>query len=88
MSSHYVMSKTSKYDGRGDSTKHLNTYNTHMSLRGTTPAVKYRAFHLILSGPIEIWYIRLPSGSIRSCSKFKTTFLKRFAVSKELEAPI
>ncbi|XP_022857240.1 uncharacterized protein LOC111378300 [Olea europaea var. sylvestris] len=31
---------------------------------------------------------RLPSGSIQSWPEFKTTFLKRFAVSREGEAPI
>ncbi|XP_022868501.1 uncharacterized protein LOC111388069 [Olea europaea var. sylvestris] len=59
-----------------------------MSLRDATPAVKCRAFHLTLSGAAEIWYSRLPSGSIRSWPEFKTTFLKRFAVIKEGEAPI
>ncbi|XP_022883682.1 uncharacterized protein LOC111400501 [Olea europaea var. sylvestris] len=82
------MPKIPKYDGRDDLEKYLSAYKTHMSLRGSTPVVKCRAFHLTLSGVAEIWYNRLPPGSIRSWPEFKTTFLKRFTVSKEGEAPI
>lgn len=83
VSSHYVMSKIPKYDRRGNPTKHLNGYKTHTSLWSTTLAVKCRAFHLTLRETTKNWYNRLPPRSIRSRSEFKTTFLKRFAISKK-----
>lgn len=88
MQRYYVMPKIPKYDGRGDPTKYLNSYKTHMSLRGASLAVKCRAFHLTLSGATKIWYNRLFPGSIRSQPEFETTFLKRFVVSKEGDASI
>lgn len=88
MPSYYVMPNILKYDRRGNPTKHLNSYKTHMSLRGTFPTINCRAFHLILSRAAEIWYNWLPPGSIRSWPEFKTMFLKRFVVNKEGEAPI
>lgn len=51
------MPKVPKYDGRGDPTKHLNTYKTHMSLRGTVTTVKCKAFHLTLNGAVEFGII-------------------------------
>ncbi|XP_022891812.1 uncharacterized protein LOC111406656 [Olea europaea var. sylvestris] len=82
------MPKITKYDGTGDPEKHLSPYKTHMSLRGATPTMKCRTFHLTLTRATEIWYSRLPHGSIRSWPEFKNTFLKMFAVSKEGETPI
>lgn len=46
------------------------------------------AFHLTLSGGAEVWYTRLPEGSIRSWPDMKKTFLKCFATSKEGDRPI
>lgn len=86
--SHYVMLKLTKYDGRGNPTKHLNTYKTNISLRGATSVIKCRAFHITLNRAAKVWYSRLPSRSIRSWPEFKTTFLKRFALRKEGESPI
>ncbi|KAL2460630.1 Uncharacterized protein Adt_44050 [Abeliophyllum distichum] len=37
------------YTGKGDPLDHVNTYKMEMSLRGATPALKCRAFHLTLS---------------------------------------
>lgn len=82
------MIKIPKYDGNGDSAKYLNTYKTHMSLRCATLAVKCIAFYLTLSRAAEVWCSKLSPGSIRSWPEFKTTFLKRFVVSKEGDAPI
>lgn len=80
---HYVMPKILKYNGRDDLTKHLNSYKAHMSMRGTSPTVTCRAFHLTLCGASKIWYSQLPLRSIKSWPKFKTTFVKRFAVNKD-----
>ncbi|XP_022891839.1 activating signal cointegrator 1 complex subunit 2 homolog [Olea europaea var. sylvestris] len=66
VSNHYVMPKIPKYDGRSDQEKYLSAYKTHMSLQGANPTVKCRAFHLTLSGAVEIWYSRLPPGSIKN----------------------
>lgn len=46
--------KIPKYEGKGDPIKYLNNYMTHMSLRGASPVLKYRAFHLTLSRVVEI----------------------------------
>lgn len=50
---HSVMPKIWKCK-RVDPEKHLSAYNTHMSLRGATPAMKCKAFHLALNGVAEI----------------------------------
>ncbi|KAL2492710.1 Uncharacterized protein Adt_28338 [Abeliophyllum distichum] len=42
--------KITPYTGKGDPMDHVNTYKMEMSLRGATPALKCRAFHLTLSG--------------------------------------
>lgn len=52
--SHIVLPKISKYDGKGVPAKHLNNYKIHISLRGSTPVRKYKAFHLTLSVAIEV----------------------------------
>ncbi|KAL2453962.1 Uncharacterized protein Adt_48535 [Abeliophyllum distichum] len=39
--------KITPYTGKGDPLDHVNTYKTEMSLRGATPALKCRAYHLI-----------------------------------------
>lgn len=46
-----------KYEGKRDPMKQLNNYKTQMSLRGASPTLKCRAFHLTLVGTVEIWYI-------------------------------
>lgn len=88
MSSYYLLPKIPKYDGRNDPAKHLNSYKTHVSLRGATFIVKYKAFHLTLNRATKIRYSRLSFGSIRSWLEFKSTFLKRCIASNEGEASI
>lgn len=50
---HFVPPKIYKYDGKGDPAKHINSFKNHMSLRDSSPAIKYRAFHLTLSGAAD-----------------------------------
>lgn len=76
------------YDVRGDPVKHLNDFKTHVSLRRAMSTMKYRAFHLTLSGAVEVWYTRLSKGNIQSLLDFKKVFFKCFATSKEDEGPI
>lgn len=59
-----MLPKILKYDGKGDTAKHLNSFKTHMSLRGAILSMKCRAFHLTLSGVVEVGYTRLLKGSI------------------------
>lgn len=78
--------KIPKYEGKGDPAKHLNNYKTHMSFKGASSILKYRAFHLTLAEAIEIWYSRLPTSSIRSWPNLKKAFLYQYQASKEGEA--
>lgn len=75
------MSKVSNYDRRGDPPEYLNSFKTHMSLRGTTPIMECRAFHLTLSGTTKVWHTRLQAKSIQSWLDFKKAFVKLFATS-------
>lgn len=59
-----------------------------MFLKGASPALKCMAFHLTLSRAAEIWYSRLPVGSIRNWLDLKKAFLNQYLASKEGEAPI
>lgn len=85
---HFMLPKMPKYDERGDLTKYLNGFKTHMGLRGATPAMKCRAFHLTFNGVAIVWFTRLQAGSNRSWLDFKKAFFKHFATSNEGEGPI
>lgn len=74
--------KIPKYYGKSDMTKHLNNYKTHMSLREAIFLWNAELFQLNLSGAAKIWYSKLPPRSIRSLREFKSSFLKRYAISK------
>lgn len=71
----FISHKILKYEGKGDPEKHLTKYTTQMSLRGASPALKCRAFHLTLVRAAEVWYSRLLPLSIRSWPDLKKTFL-------------
>ncbi|KAL2485113.1 Integrase catalytic domain-containing protein [Abeliophyllum distichum] len=59
-----------------------------MSLRGATPALKYRAFHLTLSGGVKRWYNKLVTGSISSWPELKKIFINYFSLGKPASAPV
>lgn len=88
MPQNFVPPKIPKYEGKGDPEKHLNKYKTQMSLRGASPALKCRAFHLILSGSAEVWYNRLAPSSIRSWPDLKSAFLNQYLSKRDGEASI
>lgn len=75
MPADFVPPKISKYEGKDDSEKYFNKYMTQMSLRVSSTALKYRAFHLTLAGTAEVWYNQLPPLSIRSLPDLKKAFL-------------
>ncbi|KAL2481028.1 Uncharacterized protein Adt_33994 [Abeliophyllum distichum] len=79
--------KITPYTGKGDPLDHVNTYKTEMSLRGATPALKCRAFHLTLSGGAKRWYNKLVAGSISSWPELKKTFINYFSSGKPDSAP-
>ncbi|KAL2461798.1 Uncharacterized protein Adt_45218 [Abeliophyllum distichum] len=80
--------KISPYTGKGDPLDHINTYKMEMSLRGATPALKYRAFHLTLSGGAKRWYNKLVAESISSWPELKKTFINYFSSGKPASAPV
>ncbi|XP_022857368.1 uncharacterized protein LOC111378408 [Olea europaea var. sylvestris] len=61
---------------------------TRMTLRGASPALKCRAFHLTLGGVAEVWYNRLPPLSIRSWPDLKKSFLNQYLSHRKGEAPM
>ncbi|KAL2541391.1 Ribonuclease H [Abeliophyllum distichum] len=73
---------------QGDPLDHVNTYKTEMSLRGATPTLKYRAFHLTLSGGAKRWYNKLEAGSISSWPELKKTFINYFSSGKPASVPM
>ncbi|XP_022888168.1 uncharacterized protein LOC111403774 [Olea europaea var. sylvestris] len=54
MPTNFMPPKIPKYEGKGDPEKHLTKYMTQMSLRGASPALKCRAFHLTLGRAAEV----------------------------------
>ncbi|KAL2492419.1 Ribonuclease H [Abeliophyllum distichum] len=76
------------YTSKGDPLDHVNTYKTEMSLRGATPALKCRAFHLTLSGGAKRWYNKLAAGSIHNWPELKRTFINYFSSGKPTSAPV
>ncbi|KAL2475155.1 Uncharacterized protein Adt_35891 [Abeliophyllum distichum] len=80
--------KITPYTGKGDPLDHVNTYKTEMSLRGATPALKCRAFHLTLSGGANRWYNKLVAESISSWPELKKTFINYFSLGKPVSAPV
>ncbi|KAL2542255.1 Uncharacterized protein Adt_03233 [Abeliophyllum distichum] len=80
--------KITPYTGKGDPLDHVNTYKMEMSLRGATPALKCRAFHLTLSGGAKRWYNKLAAGSIRNWPDLKRTFINYFSSGRPASAPV
>ncbi|KAL2541048.1 Retrotrans gag domain-containing protein [Abeliophyllum distichum] len=80
--------KITHYTGKGDPLDHVNTYKTEMSLRGATPVLKCRAFHLTLSGGAKRWYNKLVAGSISSWPELKKTFINYFSSGKPASVPV
>ncbi|KAL2497092.1 Retrotrans gag domain-containing protein [Abeliophyllum distichum] len=76
------------YTSKRDPLDHVNTYKMEMSLRGATPALKYRAFHFTLSGGAKRWYNKLVAGSISSWPELKRTFINYFSSGKPTSAPV
>lgn len=74
----FVPYKILRYERKGDPEKHLNKYKTQISLRGASPALEYRAFHLTLIGVVETWYEKLLSLSIQSYLYLKIVFLNQY----------
>ncbi|KAL2470708.1 Retrotrans gag domain-containing protein [Abeliophyllum distichum] len=80
--------KITPYTGKGDPLDHVNTYKTEMSLRGATPALKCRAFHLTLSGGAKRCYNKLAAGSIHNWPELKKTFINYFSSGKPASTPV
>ncbi|KAL2519199.1 Uncharacterized protein Adt_15446 [Abeliophyllum distichum] len=78
--------KITPYTGKGDPLDQVNTYKMEMSLRGATPSLKCRAFHLTLSA--KRWYNKLITRSISSWPKLKRTFINYFSSRKPASAPV
>lgn len=55
--------------------RNTSTITIHMSFRGASPTLKCMAFRLTLAGISEIWYNRIPIGSIRSWPDLNKAFL-------------
>ncbi|KAL2457595.1 Uncharacterized protein Adt_46312 [Abeliophyllum distichum] len=84
----FLVPKITPYTGKGDPLDHVNTYKTEMSLRGATPALKCRAFHLILSRGAKRWYNKLVAGSISNWPELKNTFINYFSSGKPASVPV
>ncbi|KAL2497997.1 Uncharacterized protein Adt_23547 [Abeliophyllum distichum] len=84
----FCVPKITPYTGKGDPLDHVNTYKMEMSLRGATLLLKYRAFHLTLSGEAKRWYNKLVAGSISSWSELKKTFINYFSSGRPASAPV
>ncbi|KAL2466615.1 Retrotrans gag domain-containing protein [Abeliophyllum distichum] len=80
--------KITPYTGKGDPLDHVNTYKTKISLRGATPALKCRAFHLTLSRGAKRWYNKLAAGSISNWPELKRTFINYFSSGKPASVPV
>ncbi|KAL2475734.1 Uncharacterized protein Adt_36470 [Abeliophyllum distichum] len=80
--------KITLYTGKEDPLDHVNTYKTEMSLRGATPTLKCRAFHLTLLGGAKMWYNKLVAGSISSWPELKKAFINYFSSGKPALASV
>ncbi|KAL2497702.1 Uncharacterized protein Adt_23252 [Abeliophyllum distichum] len=84
----FCIPKITPYTGKGDPLDHVNVYKMEKSLRGATPALKCRAFHLTLLGGAKRWYNKLAAGSISSWPDLKRTFINYFSSGKPASAPV
>ncbi|KAL2542750.1 Uncharacterized protein Adt_03728 [Abeliophyllum distichum] len=82
ISHEFCVPKIAPYTSKGDPLDHVNTYKMEMSLRGATPALKYRAFHLTFSGGTKRWYNKLVARSISSWPELKRMFINYFSSGK------
>ncbi|KAL2532280.1 Ribonuclease H [Abeliophyllum distichum] len=84
----FRVSKITIYTGKGDPLDHINTYKIEMSLRGSTSALKYRAFHLTLLRGAKRWYNKFVAGSISYWLELKKMFINYFSSEKPASAPV
>lgn len=82
----FMPNKIPKYEGKRDLEEHLTKYMTQMNLRGTSLALKCKAFHLTYAGATKVWYSRLPHLSIRSWPDLKKAILNQYLSRKEGDA--
>ncbi|KAL5570453.1 hypothetical protein UlMin_027028 [Ulmus minor] len=76
-----------KYDGTGDPTDHLETYQSWMELNSATNTFKCRAFVITLTGVARRWFRTLRPGTISSFRQLSESFISQFAVHKVHRKP-
>ncbi|XP_016206057.1 uncharacterized protein LOC107646382 [Arachis ipaensis] len=67
-----------KYDGTKDPQEHLTAFEARMNLEGDADAVRFRAFPVILAGPVIKWFTALPNGSITGFHNILRKFMAQF----------
>ncbi|GAA0159403.1 hypothetical protein LIER_16183 [Lithospermum erythrorhizon] len=75
------MPKFNTYDGMGDPSNHIKTYDSQLSFWETEADIYGRAFPSSLSGAALKWFHKLPPNSIDCWHDSVDLFMDKFGVS-------
>ena len=68
------------YDGKSDPLVHLLKYEQHMEVAGASEEKMCKYFPIYLTDLATMWFCRLESGSIDSCSELIQSFKNQFRI--------
>lgn len=72
-----------KYDGSGDSTKHMESLRAHFVLHGTLDEISCKVFPLTLVGVAKDWFARLSAKSEDNFKTLRCLFLSHFMATRK-----
>jgi hypothetical protein len=71
------------FTGKEDPTEHLDQYQAHLDLHGTSDEVACRAFPLTLGGNARDWFRKIPPSSVDSFADLGRKFLIQFFAGRK-----
>jgi hypothetical protein len=74
----FKMPRVEKYDGSGDPKVHIEAFQEHLILHGTSDEIACRAFPLTLTKVAKNWFTGLPPKLVDNFKELGYQFLAQF----------
>ena len=74
----FKMPSLDSYDGTRDPFDHIATFKTTMHLRGVPDEIMCRAFPTTLKWPAQVWFSKIPLGTVSSFEELCKLFVNNF----------